>query len=346
MTAALLRHLADEYTFDSTPGFADLGAYHVPFDDLTGRSGVEHRLREGVLRGERIALVAASGSGKSSIVAHVLGPTAERVAPIVVPVRAVEPGGAASPVRVADEVLALLRRYAEEVSALHDDLRDEASAAAGESRRVTRTHRRSRGLTLALGWMQPALGGEVVRQTEHDERIPLREKTEILDQLLRTIAADDLQPVLVFDDADRWIGPTERTTVRGFFGDVVRWTAELSTAVVVAVHDRYLDDLSRDEVLQYLDTPVVVPRLSDPTQLVAILDRRIGLHVADTPLAGATSADVFEPGAIDRLFDVYASRVSLRHAIQLCHIALIEAVERTGAVAVGDADVAAAANAG
>lgn len=346
MSGELLWHLADRYAFDSTPPFVDLGAYHVAFDDLTGGQAVERRLLDAVARGERVALVASSGSGKSSVVASVLGPTAERVAPIVVPVGAVPPDGVTSPLRIADEVLALVRRYAADATDVTADERATIVGALGERRHVTRTHGRSGGVALALGWIRPHMARELTQQTEHEELVTLREKTEVLDQVLRIIAADRLQPVLVFDDSDRWLGTTNRDVVTRFFGGVVRWLTELPTAVVVAVHDRYFTEVPRAEVLQFLDTPVELPRLTGASQLGRILDHRVSLNVVDSPLEGAGAADGFEPDALAALFTAYAAGASLRRVIQRCHVALTEAVERGGGGRLTATDVAAAANAG
>lgn len=74
-----LEALADAYAFESSPRRADLGVLHVPFDELTGSNRTEARLDASVRRHEPIALIGASGCGKSSVIAHVLGPTAEGV---------------------------------------------------------------------------------------------------------------------------------------------------------------------------------------------------------------------------------------------------------------------------
>ena len=86
MSSELLAHLAECVAFDGSPSFNDLGAYHVEFDQLTGSGRVEARLADAVRRGERTALIAPSGSGKTSVISHVLCPTVEGVAPIVIPV--------------------------------------------------------------------------------------------------------------------------------------------------------------------------------------------------------------------------------------------------------------------
>ncbi len=83
MTLARLKLLRDNYAFDATPKFNDVGVYHVPFESMSAGTPVERRFRDGALRGERIALIGDSGCGKTSLVSYVLGPTAESVAPIL-----------------------------------------------------------------------------------------------------------------------------------------------------------------------------------------------------------------------------------------------------------------------
>ncbi len=55
-------------------------------NELVGAGHVEQALGDGCRRIERIAIVGDSGTGKTSITANVLGPLAEGVAPVVVPV--------------------------------------------------------------------------------------------------------------------------------------------------------------------------------------------------------------------------------------------------------------------
>ena len=259
MSHSLLSHLADRYTFDGSPSFADLGAYHVPFDDLTNSARVEGRIGAGVARGERIALIAQAGSGKSSIISHVLGPTVGGIAPIVTPVRPLE-SGATSPARIADELLLLLSRYADQVVAL-----DDTTQVAGSTRQLTHSHRYSSGVGLAVGWLRGDLARDVTRQTQTDQPISLREKTELLGQAFDRIRADDLQPIVVFDDTDRWLSDQDTATVSNFLRDIVRWLTELPASVVVATHTHYFDrGVPRSELLEFLDTQVEVPKLPDP----------------------------------------------------------------------------------
>ena len=109
MTLSLLRSLRELYAFDSTPKFDDLGAFHIPFESMGTGPPVETRMHEGVLRGERIALIAESGCGKSSVISYLLGPAADAVLPVLMPVHALGQE-AASADRVADMALAQLAR--------------------------------------------------------------------------------------------------------------------------------------------------------------------------------------------------------------------------------------------
>jgi hypothetical protein len=100
-------------------------------------------------------------------------------------------------------------------------------------------------------------------------------------QLLDLIRADDLQPVLVLDDTDKWLNTTwqpDATTVRSaFFGRVIRVLAEdLSTAAVVAVHPTYLADAEYQSAGS-LDNTIHVPAIPSPAAVGQILGRGAGL---------------------------------------------------------------------
>lgn len=86
MSLALLQQLRAANAFDHYPLFEALGELHVPFDSLVPGARVEARLDEALRRRGRVALVGGSGSGKSSVVSHVLGPMVEGLAPILIPV--------------------------------------------------------------------------------------------------------------------------------------------------------------------------------------------------------------------------------------------------------------------
>jgi hypothetical protein len=192
-------------------------------------------------------------------------------------------------------------------------------------------------MELALGWLNAGLASEIRRQTEASVNVPVEEKRDVIDHVLRIIAADDLQPVLAFDDTDRWWREPAKQAVDGFFHGVIRWVNELSASLVVAVHPKYLrGGRSKRKTLAHLDTRVEVPDLDHRDQLAALIDARIAAHVGRSEHAGAKWSDVFTEAAIEKLFGFYLQRgVFMRDAIQVAHRALVEASDQ-GEVRISD----------
>lgn len=331
MSRAVLQELRSHHAFDPTPRFHDLGVYHVPFDSMHGTNRVEHRLRQGALNGERIALIAESGCGKSSVISHVLGPTSEQVAPILVPVHGLEREAARAQC-VADAILLELNRQAERAG------RSPASTARvmGDRRSVTRqdNHERGAGVSL-LGWLNAKIANQIVEQTTTTEANSLAAKVEVIHQCLAPIHADGLMPVVVFDDTDRWIGDTDAAIALGFFGNAIRWLSDLPVSVIVATHRNYLESSAQDEAhLTYLDTRVDIPRVPSIDELTRVLQKRVEAHTgnAQNVKDPARPGDAIDESAVARLFDLYEAGVPLRRVIQVAHIAVVEAVDSNSEV--------------
>ena len=327
MTLARLKLLRDNYAFDATPKFNDVGVYHVPFESMSAGTPVERRFRDGALRGERIALIGDSGCGKTSLVSYVLGPTAESVAPILVPVHSLE-HDATKENLIADMIISQLTRLAREAGYPITD----TNHTIGQRRQATRTNRRSRGLSVQPpGWMAHAgIAEQIERQTTTTEPNTLADKIEVIHQCLQPIHGDELMPVFVFDDTDRWTAAAEETIVSGFFGNAIRRLADLQASVVVATHTRYLEStVENSNLLMFLDTKVELPRIPSVDQLARILHHRVQVHSDHSN--GADPAwqleDVVESSAIDELYKQYEQGSSLRTVIQLAHMALVETVD-------------------
>ncbi|MCQ3807159.1 MAG: hypothetical protein OXB92_12745 [Acidimicrobiaceae bacterium] len=327
MTLARLKLLSDQYAFDATPRIDDVGVYHVPFESMSAGTPVERRFRGGALRGERIALIGDSGSGKTSLVSHILGPTAEAVAPVLVPVHSLE-HNATKENLIADMIILQLPRLARETGYQIKDNND----SIGEKRQVTRLSRRSRGVSVqSPGWMARAgIAEQIERQTTTTEPNTLVDKIEVIHQCLQPIHGDELMPVFVFDDTDRWTAAAEETIVSGFFGNAIRWLADLQASVVVATHTRYLESTRQNSnLLTFLDTQVELPRIPSIDQLARILQQRVQIHSGhsngDDP--AWQLEDVVEPSAIEELYKQYEQGSSLRTVIQLAHMALVETVD-------------------
>ena len=136
-------------------------------------------------------------------------------------------------------------------------------------------------MSLALGWFKGDLSKDLVAQVQYDQRISLAEKAATVDAALRRIYGDVLQPVIVFDDTDRWTTAGDDVgVVANFFGEIIRWFTEFPASIVVATHSRYFDlGIDRQDLLQFLDTRVEIPALPHPAALHEILGRRVALNV-------------------------------------------------------------------
>jgi len=332
LTLATLR---DFSVFESTPGWHDLGHLHVPFDKLASNERTEGRLAGAIRRREPTALIGHSGSGKSSVAAHVLEASADDVAAIVLPVVATAGTTVDSAMHLADYLIAVLSRRAR-----HPD------AAVIESRVATsvETLTSMKGGQLAIGvpWLTGGLAREVQRQVQTERTATLVEKTEALAEVLDLISSENLHPVLVFDDTDRWLDSGNAQLVRPFFGECIRWLLELPTGVVVAVHPTYFDEIPRRELLQYVDTRIDIPELHHPDNIRAIFDRRLSMFAG---FDGDDLDSVLAPDAIAAVYGVYEQAKSLRRAIQVCHIAVNEALD-AGAALLTPEHIDAAAHAG
>lgn len=339
MTLRLLQSLAEANAFDPTPKYSDVGVYHVRFESMGNVASVETRLLQGALRGERIALIADSGCGKTSVVSHVFGPTAEQVAPILVPVRSLE-DGATKAEPVADSILSQLRRQAEESGQPVPDTRNRL----GSHRRVTNVRRRSGSLGVP-GWLgNAALASQLEQQISTTESNTLEDKIDVISLCLNSIQQDSLMPVFVFDDTDRWTVGADDSTIEGFFGEAIRWLTDMDAAVVVATHSRYLNAGPGDpELLAFLDTRVRLPRVPTADDIAKILDRRIQIHLNDHDPDERLTA-VVDWSAIEELYSEYQEGASIRKVMQLAHIALVETAD-TGADKITGSEIKAAVQA-
>lgn len=343
MSLDLLLQLQSAHAFDPTPMRDDLGAYHVPFAELVDKTHPERTLLEAALRAERVALIGDSGAGKSSLTARVLGPLAEGLAPIVVPVARESYDVVRDPRAMFAHLVSVISAHAQQASLVDNRARDDVLANVAWQRPVGRSGGRSGRLT--IGWMGAQIGAELARQASPATSVE-RSATELLEtvhQMVEIIRREQLMPVLVFDDTDRWLtgaAYAEPTTlVGGFFGRVLPDLAELRCSLVVAVHRRYLNDpVGRDAIRRTLDTPIEVPSLTSGTGIASVLESRIRVH-AD----GATIDDVMAEAAVDRLYGHYRQglRGELRGVVGAAHIALTEAcddrVDVIGAERIDDA---------
>lgn len=331
MSYELLDRLQSEHAFDPAPRRVDLGVYHVPFERLGASRNLEQALLGAAQRAERVAVVGRSGCGKSSLLAHALGPLAEDVAPVLVRV-APEPAEVVTSVQsMAAHITQTLVDQAELV--LADDDRRQALEATSPVREVP-PESGGRQVTLGAGWMGVHLAGQIQRQqgSSVEHRRTAAATLEVLDQMLRLISDEGrLTPVLIFDDTDRWlrlVGETQTANelAHHFFARVLPELRELGCGLVVAVHENYLEEPEVARGIESsLEAHLDIPTLPGPAALGEVVHSRVRVHAeTDVPLE-----DVIAAEAVDTLYELYRDqfRRELRTAIRTLHIALTDACD-------------------
>jgi energy-coupling factor transporter ATP-binding protein EcfA2 len=322
MSHQVLLDLQAAHAFDAAPLRHDLGIYHVPYGELTGVDSPEDRLRGVADRGERTVVVGRPGSGKSSLIEHVLGPTAEGVAPILVPVSG-EPSDLAGNVQ---GVAGLIIQTIVDHSHLPERDRTSALESAASTRSVQPSTRTNR-LTLGGAWMGAELKAAIDQQVPPTLELPrtAQASLEVVDQLLTLIQGDHLMPVLVFDDTDRWFRGDDQheRTAQAFFSRVLPELRERPAGLVVSMQSAYLDDdtLSGD-LRATFETRIDIPALTSTDALARVLQSRVVAHAGDVALS-----EVIDQAAVDRLYDLYHTDFAgaLRDVIRTAHVALTEA---------------------
>lgn len=327
MSRADLVALYDSHAFDPAPRLDQLYRYHVPFDRLLGTPCCEEPLGRALRRGEQLALVGDSGSGKSSIIAHVLGPLVEGVAPLPIPVAVEGPEVARDPVEFAGHLIRTVARY---VQLAHPAEASAARALVERSGGTTPHHHRGRRISGSIGWLAARL--ELASELQSVTKGLPRPSSEVFDHarsILDLISAHGLQPVLVFDDTDKWFGAAFDNTdelLDGFFGRIVRLLSEeLSAPAVLAVHRGYLTHPAYQQALGFVETAIRIPRVPDADGLADILAQRAAEH-------GVRHGHLMTGEALDMLFRHYHSGTTSdlrRRVLFVAHTALAHACDHS-----------------
>lgn len=330
MSIDLLIRLQEAHAFDHAPLRHDLGVYHVPFEELVPRQRTETTLTGAARRGERAIVVGQSGSGKSSLIEHVLGPLRPGIAPIAIPVFG-EPSRVVTNVQA---VAGLIIQTLADRANLSDEKRAEALEKASPKRTIP-PKKSITGLSLGGNWMGAGLQVEIKRQAASPTELAKTAQAtlEVLEQMLLAIQSEGYTPVLVFDDTDRWfraVGSAKdhRDLALAFFGVVLPELRQLSTGMVVAAHNTYMESATvAGHIRNTVEIPVNIPTLTSTKALSQVIHSRVKAHATADPMSTPPLSDVIQPSALDRLFELYQTdfRLSLRDAIRTLHVAVTEA---------------------
>jgi hypothetical protein len=330
MTRSLLQAVDASHVLNPTPVGDEIVRFYVEFDELVGNGRTEGALRRAVEAGRRVAIVAPSGAGKSSLIEWVLGAPEVGLASIRVPVAVENDETVTNPGAFAQHTVRTVSRYALDAELISTKERNRILRASSD--RVARPGRETAQRT-GLGFPRWLLQGELGREVrEFAEAVdhPRSGATVVdaLRYLIRLIERHDLRTVFVIDDSDTWLtieGVKDRTNlVNGFFDRVLRMLAELPAGLVVAVHERYLAMPGYRQAEGFLETTIRVPQLPDAEALERILDHRI--KAADD---SGNVSDAFEPSAMDELIGYYAGAAdaSVRKTMQAAQRAVQIACE-------------------
>jgi hypothetical protein len=204
MTRAQLKLLRAANALPHTLRYDQLAPYHVPFDELDGTSAVEGELGHWILQRGRVALIGASGSGKSSALAWVLAHKATPgLLPLRIPIALADDEAVRTSTGFAKHLIRRVLAAAPFENVATDELRARSADAV---RRRTATQQRSGRLGLNVGIISAELTRDLVRAgDEFEQQVMAGEIVEGVQRLVRLFRARGVEPLLVLEDTDTWI---------------------------------------------------------------------------------------------------------------------------------------------
>ncbi|MDQ3751751.1 MAG: hypothetical protein M3333_02525, partial [Actinomycetota bacterium] len=299
---------------------------HVPFDELTGAPATEAVLTRMAGREGRVAIVGGSGSGKSSIIASVLGPFAdelpEEVVPLRIPVAGEPDETVTQPKAFVRHLIATITRWASpEMFSQAEREELERGASQGTLRRGAETTRKFH--IGAPAWFADAGFALEVRTTGEDIARAASTVDVVAEsrRMIDLFRAHGRVPLFVIDDSDHWlrIPELDRSPLANeFFTQNVRTMAtELACGFVLAVHDDYLDYPGYIETENLFSTVIHVPWFETGNAagpIGRILQHRIDVHEVQ-----ASVEEVFDAEAVTGLEWHYFTGAggSLRDVLQV-----------------------------
>ncbi|WP_040156408.1 hypothetical protein [Mobilicoccus massiliensis] len=312
MSFSQLRRLDLGRAFNPAPRLHELPSVFVPFDTLTGERTVEHAARTALTHRRRVALIGATGSGKSSVIGHVLAEAGDDLFGLRVPVSIEEPEVAVEPEAFLAHLLRHLREEA--LKTRPDSRRAIDKAAPGSGRETTRTYTAEAGFAGVKGGLSYA-----VKQALEEQIATNTRAMEAVRELLGIVDDHGVVPVIVLDDTDKWVPSPlapQNAQLRGqFFTRILRMLAEqIDATVLLAVHPSYLDDTAFQQARGFLERTIELPTLPDIGAAARLVSRRIALGL-DLPEEDLDLDRFVTPDALTLLFEYYEPSTNIRQGL-------------------------------
>ena len=161
--------------------------------------------------------------------------------------------------------------------------------------------------------MGVGIKAEVKRQVPPNAELPRTAQAtlEVVHQLLTIIQRDELIPVLVFDDTDRWFrnvgsSVSYQELALAFFGMVLPELRRLPAGMVVAVHSNYLNDTElANHVRASIELRVNIPEILSENALGKVIHSRVIAHTSGDPATAPPLEAIISPTAVYRLHELY-----------------------------------------
>ena len=340
MTYERLRDVEVSRAFEATKRFDELAYFHVPFDQLNSDHHTEASFTRLVGNGGRVAVIGASGAGKSSLMASVLGPFGydlpESVVPLRVPVAAEQDAVVMEPGAMARHLVRYVTRWAsaELFSPEERDFLDQTVAEA--TRRSGSGKIREFHIGLPL-WLARAEFARQVQSTgrEYESHGAAADSVEALKRMTSLFESSGLYPVFVFEDSDAWLstpGLDRSHVANAFFMRTIRMlTKDVEAGLVVAVHEDYLKLDGYRAASEWLSGEIQVPRLLNAREGIdTILRDRLTIAEVAAPIEA-----VMESDAIAWLAKFYETGRTIRDVLRVAQRSLQHALS-DGIDAVGE----------
>jgi hypothetical protein len=287
--------------------------------------------------GERV--VGSVGSGKSSVIAHVLGPLAEDLDDRLVPVRILVGAGGEEIARdvktFAQQVITTVTGY---VTQMDERERDRYRVAAsdreqrpGRATTTSGTFGLEKVLRLGIGRDVQTFAEAIERERGGGEMVTTARS------LVDTLRAQNAELMLILDDTDTWLnlpGVDKRELADIFFGETLRtFVREVDCPVVAAVHPDYgtLGGYGRARG-EILEAEIAIPYLDNAaTAIEAVIAHTLEVHQIAEPVA-----ELFADDAIEGLGWHYADKQAMRDIILVLQRGVVNACERHSDVVSAD----------